>query len=154
MAKKGRPSKYDKIDLQQVVIAGELGLTEIELCKFFAISKATLTKYKKQYPDFMASLKKGKDVADEKVVRALYRKATGYSHPDVHITNFQGAVTMTPIIKHYPPDTTACIYWLRNRQQWIDKLPEDTKIDIPFSAEFSLENGWSDEKLDKYVNGE
>ncbi len=100
MAKKGRPSKYDKIDLQQVVIAGELGLTEIELCKFFAISKATLTKYKKQYPDFIASLKKGKDVADEKVVRALYRKATGYSHPDVHIINKRGSSINTYINKH------------------------------------------------------
>ena len=147
--KVGRPSKYDKIDLMQVVVAGELGLTDKELCKFFVISKATLTKYKNQYPEFIASLKKGKDIADEKVVRALYKRATGYSHPDIHITSYQGEVTTTSIIKHYPPDTTACIYWLRNRQGWIDKLPMDIIPDIPFDAAFE---SWSDEKLDKYVN--
>lgn len=148
--KVGRPSKYDKIDLMQVVVAGELGLTDKELCKFFNIKDATLNKYKNQYPEFIESLKKGKDIADEKVVRALYKRATGYSHPDIHITTYQGEVTTTPIIKHYPPDTTACIYWLRNRQQWIDKLPMDIIPDIPFDAVFE---SWSDEKLTEYVNG-
>ena len=134
MAKVGRPSKYDNIDLKQVVVAGELGFTDLELCRLFDIKKSTLNKYKKQYPEFMDSLTEGKNVADEKVIRALYKRATGYSHPDTHIATYQGTVNMTPIIKHYPPDTTACIYWLRNRQQWIDKIEPntfDSDIDIP-----------------------
>ena len=41
----------------------------------------------------------------------------------MHISNYQGQVTLTPIIKHYPPDTTAAIFWLKNRKtdQWRDK---------------------------------
>ena len=150
MAKVGRPSNYDKIDLRQVEVAGELGFTDVELCKFFAITDRTLNKYKNKYPEFIQSLKKGKDNADEKVVRALYRRATGYSHPDIHITSYQGVVTTTPIIKHFPPDTTACIYWLRNRQQWIDKLEPDRAPELPFDDMFK---DWSDQKLDEYVNG-
>jgi hypothetical protein len=148
MAKKGRPTKYDGIDLTQVQVAGELGLTDVEMCKFFAISKQTLNTYKKKYPDFLDSLKKGKEVADEKVVRALYRRATGYSHPDVHISNYQGTVTTTPIIKHYPPDVAACVYWLRNRQGWIDRIDPYSKEDLPEPPEFEK---MSNQELDEFI---
>ncbi len=34
---------------------------------------------------------------------------------------------MVPTIKHYPPDTTACIFWLKNRQRdkWRDRLDHE-----------------------------
>ena len=136
----GRPSKYSKIDLAQVEIFGELGLTDVETSKALNISKATLTKYKKQYPEFIASLKKGKDVSDQKVVRSLFRRACGYSHPEVHISNFQGKITKTEIIKHYPPEVAACIYWLNNRRnEWSNQgfRPGDEDSNKPISFE-----GW------------
>jgi len=57
------------------------------------------------------------------VVESLYHRATGYSHPDVVVTSYQGDVTLTEIEKHYPPDATSMIFWLKNRQpkQWRDK---------------------------------
>lgn len=55
-------------------------------------------------------------VADAEIASSLYHKAKGYSHPDVHISNYQGDITITEITKHYPPDTTAAKYWLTNRQ--------------------------------------
>jgi hypothetical protein len=47
----------------------------------------------------------------------------GYSHPEVHVSNYQGEITLTPLTKHYPPDTQAASLWLRNRQpqKWRDK---------------------------------
>lgn len=131
MAKRGRPSKYTRVDLRQVEIAGELGLTDKEICKFFNISEATLNNYKLKYPEFLESLKKGKEQADEKVVMALYKRATGYSHPDVYISNYQGKVTLTPIIKHYPPDPFSIVYWLNNRQpdKWKNRREEVGGLD-------------------------
>ncbi|MCG8643425.1 MAG: hypothetical protein MI862_27100 [Desulfobacterales bacterium] len=38
------------------------------------------------------------------VLGALYKRAVGYSHPDVHISVYQGDVIITDITKHYPPD--------------------------------------------------
>ena len=130
MVKKGRPSKKDTIDLSQVEVAGELGLTDVEICKFFNISKQTLNTYKKTYPAFLDSLKKGKEQADDKVVASLYKRATGYSHPDIHITSYQGAVTITPIIKYYPPDPFSIVYWLNNRRpdQWKNRKEESNSL--------------------------
>jgi hypothetical protein len=65
----------------------------------------------------------GKGRADAVVADRLFARATGYSHPDVHIAQYEGRVIVTPIIKHYPPDTPAASLWLRNRQsdKWRDK---------------------------------
>jgi hypothetical protein len=76
----------------------------------FGIAESTLTEYKKKYPELLLSLKRGKEVSDEKVERSLYERATGYSHPDTHISNYQGTVTQTEITKTYPPDPTSIIF--------------------------------------------
>lgn len=86
------------------------------MAEYFNVTEVTINNWKKKYPNFFKSLKRGKDIADNKVIASLFERATGYSHPDVHISNFQGDITITPIIKHYPPEVTACIYWLINRQ--------------------------------------
>jgi len=75
-------------------------------------------------------------LADAEVANKLFQRATGYSHDDVHISNYQGQVCITPIIKHYAPDTTACIFWLKNRRPdlWRDRTevnPEDDEPIIP-----------------------
>src|SRR5690606_12689348 len=76
-----------------------------------------------KHPEFLESLTRGKAQADARVAEALFHRAIGYSHPDVHVSNFQGQVTLTPLTKHYPPDTTAAIFWLKNRsrENWRDK---------------------------------
>lgn len=125
--KGGRPSKHNKTHNTQVKILTEKGFTDKEISKVFEISKTTLNKWKKDYPEFMASLKAGKEIADNQVVRALFQRATGYTHPEIHITNHKGYITKTQIIKHYAPDTTACIFWLKNRDRdnWRDKLDHE-----------------------------
>ncbi len=70
----------------------------------------------------------------------------GYSHPAVHVSNYQGDITLTPITKHYPPDTVAAIFWLKNRQpaKWRDtkhldvhKRSIDDLTDEEFEAELA-----------------
>lgn len=130
----GRPEKKDSFSIEQLNKFTEVyeeGYTDKELCNGLGITQQTLTNYKNEYPEFFASLKRGKAIADAKVELSLFQRAMGYSHPDVHITNFQGLVTVTPIIKHYPPDPTSMIFWLKNRQpaRWRDKQEiEQTNI--------------------------
>ena len=124
---KGRPSGFRKDMLQHARFLAERGFTDADMAEFFGVAVSTVAKWKVDFPDFSDALKAGKAIADSRVVRSLYERATGYSHPDVHVSNFQGEITVTQLTKHYPPDTTACIFWLKNRQKegWRDKVDHE-----------------------------
>jgi hypothetical protein len=117
-----RPSSYQPEYAEQAKKLCELGATDREIANFFKVKERTIYRWQIQFPDFCHALKMGKDTADERVERSLYRRALGYSHDAVHVSNYQGAVTLTPIIEHHAPDTTACIFWLKNRRpdRWRD----------------------------------
>lgn len=123
MAGKGRRTEYREEFAERAYQFCLLGATDKELATFFDVSEKTVNTWKKQHPEFLQSIKKGKEIADATVADRLFKRATGYEHPDTHISVFMGEATITPTIKHYPPDTTACIFWLKNRQKdkWRDK---------------------------------
>ena len=100
-----------------------LGHIDFEIAGFFGIGVPHLAKWRAMRPDIAAAFKAGKDVADERVERSLYSRATGYSYEAVKIFNDKGAVTQVPYVEHCPPDTVACIFWLKNRRTefWKDK---------------------------------
>jgi hypothetical protein len=58
-----------------------------------------------------------------RVEKSLYHRATGYTCDDCHVSRYEGRITVAPLKKHYPPDVTACIFWLKNRkpQEWPDR---------------------------------
>ena len=120
----GRPSDYDlKKTPKQAKRLCLLGATDKQMADFFEVSETTINNWKKEHPEFLVSIREGKDVADSKVAKSLYQRALGYSHPDVHVSNFRGKITITKLTKHYPPETTAGIFWLKNRQSdhWRDR---------------------------------
>lgn len=119
----GRPPRYKKEFTELAYNYCLLGATDKKLASFFNVCVSTIDKWKKSHPEFLQSIKKAKEFADGEVVKSLYDRATGYEHPDTHISNYQGGITKTKITKHYPPDTTAMIFWLKNRQPelWRDK---------------------------------
>lgn len=119
----GRPSKYKPELNEQAYRLCLLGLTDEELANFFTISVDTLNEWKKVHEGFSASIKGGKKDADGDVAKKLLERAMGYSHPDVDIRVIDGKIVKTEIIKHYPPDPTALIFWLKNRnpEKWRDK---------------------------------
>src|SRR5665254_697 len=77
----------------------------------------TIDLWKRTRTRFAIMLSRGKDQADGKVAEALFKRAIGYSHPDVDIKVVGGEIVETPLIKHYPPDTQACKIWLALRQR-------------------------------------
>lgn len=100
-----------------------LGATDKELADFFGVSEQTINAWKAKHPVFLESLKEGKLLSDSRVANALFSRAIGYSHPEDKILNDNGSPMVVPTIKHYPPDPTACIFWLKNRRpdSWREK---------------------------------
>lgn len=120
----GRPSDYDPENTpRQANKACLMGATDADLADFFDVSETTINNWKNEHPEFLESIKEGKQIADSNVAKSLYQRANGYEHPEVHVSNYQGEITLTPLTKRYPPDTTAGIFWLKNRQsgKWRDR---------------------------------
>ena len=129
----GRPSKYKPEYAEQVYKLAQEGFTDKKIAGFFKVREKTINNWKKIHPEFLQSLKRGKDEFDSDVIEAsLVKRASGYSHPDVHISNYQGKITVTPIIKHYPPDPTSMIFWLKNRRpdRWRDKQSIEVGVNL------------------------
>lgn len=138
----GRPSKYKEEFNKQAFKLALLGATDKDLADFFEVCESTINNWKLEYPEFLESIKKGKDEADATVASKLFHRACGYKHKDVHISNYKGEITITDLDKHYPPDTTAAIFWLKNRQpeKWRDKQEVDLRIEQPLFPNVSKDD--------------
>jgi hypothetical protein len=130
----GRPSKFTDAICEKILELAKTGKTDVEIAKAIGISARTLHYWKVRNPDFLQSLRESKGVADELVVASLFRRATGYSHPETKVfyNSISGEVIKETVMKHYPPDVTAMIFWLKNRQsqEWQDN-PDASKDDVP-----------------------
>jgi hypothetical protein len=122
-----RPTKFKPEFVGQAVKLAKLGATDIEIADFFDVDARTLYRWKGEHEAFCQALKAGKTEADERVERSLYARANGYEHDEVDIRVVGGEIIQTPIRKFYPPDTTACIFWLKNRKaaEWRDKVEQE-----------------------------
>lgn len=131
----GRPTDYRDEYCEQVEKLCKLGATDSELADFFEVEESTINNWKIAHPEFLESIKRGKTLADANVADRLYQRATGYTHDAVKIfptggesEDVDGNKVKGPLIvpykEHYPPDTAAAIFWLKNRQRkkWRDKV--------------------------------
>lgn len=124
MSELGRPTLYQDSYPKKAFKLCLLGATDKDLADFFEVVESTINKWKIDYPDFSESIKKGKIEADANVANRLYKRALGFVTTEIVTANFQGAITDTKEVqKIYPPDTTAAIFWLKNRQpeKWREK---------------------------------
>ncbi len=119
----GRPTKFKPEYCEQAKKLCMLRAINDELADFFDVGITTLERWIKDHKEFRGAIKDGREKADAHVGESLYQRAMGYSHPDTHISNFKGQITVTPITKHYPPDPTSMIFWLKNRRPdlWRDR---------------------------------
>ena len=123
--KGGRPTRYRKEFAEQAKTLCRLGATDVELADFFEVGEATLSRWKLAHKEFRESLKEGKSQADAEVASKLFKRATGYSHVDTKFATHEGKITDSQeYVKHYAPDTIACIFWLKNRRPdlWRDRI--------------------------------
>jgi hypothetical protein len=116
------------------------GDTDETIAGKMQISPALLSKIKGVYPEIREALKYSKEIVDVQVENALLKRALGYEYEEV-TTEYEAGTKLdadgnpkprikrrTVTKKFIPPDTTAQIYWLKNRkpQEWREKVQGDT----------------------------
>lgn len=131
----GRPTDFKPEYVEQAMKLCELGATDEEIGAFFNVSTRTIYRWKNEIPEFCQAIKTGKHAADERVERSLYQKATGYyvieqeSHK-LKVDQYKEEVEIVDVEKYVQPDTTAGIFWLKNRraEQWRDKKEVEINV--------------------------
>lgn len=111
----GRPSKLKPGLSEKIILLYEGGKTDAEVAEILGISVRTIHNWKIKYPELLHSIKEAKALADFEVKASLFRRAIGYHHPVEKVFLHNGRTIRAKTTKRYPPDTLACIYWLRNR---------------------------------------
>lgn len=136
--KSGRKPLFRDEYIKQAYMLCLLGATDKELATFFDVTEQTINNWKKNQPEFFESLKKGKDEADAKVAESLFKSAIGGYYIEeekiVHLPNNDG-YQIVKLKKQIPPNISAQIFWLKNRQskQWRDKV--DVNAGFQFDQE-------------------
>jgi hypothetical protein len=126
----GRKTSYKP---EYVKIAAQLcllGATDKNIADALGVCETTINGWKNKHVEFSEALKEGKAETDAKVEHSLYERAMGYSCPEEKVFCIQGEVITHQSRKHYPPETTACIFWLKNRRadEWRDQRNVDINI--------------------------
>ncbi|MFC5773701.1 MULTISPECIES: hypothetical protein [Ectobacillus] len=112
------------------------GLTDEQIAKNMGIAVKTLYNWKNSHMPILQALKKGKEVVDREVENALLKRALGYQYEEV---TYEMGVEVKRVCKEVTPDTTALIFWLKNRMSdWggdrakrvseLRKLEADTQL--------------------------
>ena len=101
------------------------GLTDEQIATNMGISAATLYNWKRDHLEIFEALKDGKDVADRQVENALFKSALGYTFDEVTKELKDDELVVTKVVhKEVQPNTTAQIFWLKNRKraEWRDRV--------------------------------
>lgn len=112
-----RPEYADR-----AALACQLGLTDYEIGIVFGVCNKTIMRWRHEHPGFAEALRTGKLMADERVERSLYHKAIGYTYEAEELFQYEGEIIRAKVTKHEPPNTTAMVFWLKNRRpmEWRD----------------------------------
>lgn len=144
--KMGRPSDWNPALIPAIRILCEKGATDAELAVACGVTPQTINNWKKSKPEFFDTLKDAKAEADQRVERSLYERAIGYSHPSEKVFQYEGKVIRAATVEQYPPDTTAMIFWLKNRRPdlWRDKTEVSVNLDLAEAIKAARERAGSD----------
>jgi hypothetical protein len=124
MAKPGRPPIYNpELYPAQTEKLCRLGATNADLADFFKVAIRTIERWCVEHEEFCRATKRGKEFADDHVEDSLYHRARGYTFDSEKIFQHQGKIIRAQVREHVPPETAACIFWLKNRRKddWRDK---------------------------------
>jgi transcriptional regulator with XRE-family HTH domain len=125
-----RPTSYTDDIPRQAEIVIALGATDKNIADVFGVTERTINNWERKHPEFFQSLKEAKNEYDAEIEKSLALRAKGgYETTETRTTtnSDDGLISKVTVTKTLAPDTTAAIFWLKNRQpeRWRDK-PSDS----------------------------
>ncbi len=149
----GRQSKWDELEMDNKLILVESwcrnGATDKDISERLGVGLTTFYEWKKTKPEIVEVLKRGKEIVDLEVENALFKRALGYKYTEITKEPVQNPATgkfdlevTKEVVKEVVPDTTAQIFWLKNRK------PKDWRDRQNINITNNLED-YSEEDIDK-----
>ena len=113
------------------------GLIDEQIATNIGVSYSTFRDWKKKFPALSAALKESKEVVDRQVENALFKSAVGFIYEEETVTNAGDVVLVK---KYSKPNTTAQIFWLKNRKRnkWTDKSEVEVAGTVVFANESDI----------------
>ena len=121
-----------------------MGFNIEEIALALGFDHQTIKNWMNAHPEFFAAVSRGREEADGKVARALYKRALGMKLKKQQAFKVRMGkderVEVVDVTEEIPPDTPAAVNWLANRQRgkWSkerrDSEHEESKIGDFLSA--------------------
>lgn len=126
MARRGKYYEQIEPKLELIEALCRDGATDKMIAEKFNIGLTAFYSYKKKHKEFAKALSRGKEIVDIQVENALLKRALGFEYEEI---TFENGKKVKTVKKYAMPDTTAQIYWLKNRkpEQWRDKQDRDNE---------------------------
>lgn len=110
------------------------GATDVEIAEILGICVRTLYRWRGEHAAFAAACRAGKALADDRIERALYQRAVGYTARAEKVVTPRGHAR--PVVVsyevHVPADVRAAKFWLavRRPEIWAQAAAAEPKVDI------------------------
>lgn len=123
-----RPSKFNNALKETILDLYKRNKTDAQVAAIIGVSVRTINNWKTKYPTFLHAVKEMKFAADDLVEASLFSRATGFRQVEEKLVFKDGKWERAKTLKVHPPDTTAAIFWLKNRQP--ENWRENYELDI------------------------
>ena len=110
------------------------GDTNPDLAGCPGVACSTIGQWIASHPEFAEAVQQGRDVADATAVESLFTRVTGYNHQAEKVFIYRGETRTATYTAHVPPETRACMFWLRNRR------PEDWRAKVETTPEVFVDD--------------
>jgi len=133
------------------------GLTDVQIASKLGIAAKTLYRWQNSYSQICQALKRGKEPVDVEVENSLLKRANGFTYTEQTYERIWNdklgrfiKVNTKSVTKMVVPDTTAQIFWLKNRKPdvWRDKHENSIDMMVGNMGDFVVEIGPPDESAD------
>lgn len=136
VSKTGRPTDYKPEYVGQAYDLCRIGAVDEDLALFFNVCDKTIANWKNEHTDFLQAIKKGKAETDRRIGGKLIDRASGaewVEEKEIKLKRIEyengkklleeERVEVVELRKSAPPDTTALIFFLKNRRPdlWRDR---------------------------------